>query len=144
MPHLDLDNPVIKLTGDEFLPRPGVTFAQQILACFISQGGVAHSPWGEVLLDMKGIQSDKSHDRSHQGGLFWGYQGCSGERYNHSASGLLCHWRQEADDRYDGRAHSHRHGFIHLCCGGDLQSAGAAALSARDLLNRKNPGDCCI
>ena len=61
MPQLDHDNPVIKLTGDEFLPQPGVTFAQQILAFFISQGGVAHSPWGEVLLDMKGIQSDKSH-----------------------------------------------------------------------------------
>ena len=61
MPQLDLDNPVIKLTGDEFLPQPGVTFAQQILAFFISQGGVAQSPWGEVLLDKKGIQSDKSH-----------------------------------------------------------------------------------
>ena len=51
MPQLDLDNPVIKLTGDEFLPKPGVTFAQQILDFFVSQGGVAQSPWGEVLLD---------------------------------------------------------------------------------------------
>ena len=61
MPQLDLDNPVIKLTGEEFLPKPGVTFAQQILEYFVSQGGVAQSPWGEVLLDKKGIQSDKSH-----------------------------------------------------------------------------------
>ena len=61
MPQIDLDNPVIKLTGDEFLPKPGVTFAQQILDFFVSQGGVAQSPWGEVLLDKKGIQSDKSH-----------------------------------------------------------------------------------
>ena len=61
MPQLDLDNPVIKLTGDEFLPKPGVTFAQQILDYFMSLGGVAQSPWGDVLLDKKGIQSDKSH-----------------------------------------------------------------------------------
>ena len=61
MPQLDLDNPVIKLTGEEFLPKPGGTFAQQILDYFVSLGGVAHSPWGEVLLDKKGIQSDKSH-----------------------------------------------------------------------------------
>ena len=32
-----------------------------MLEFFISQGGIAHSPWGDVLLDMKGIQSDKSH-----------------------------------------------------------------------------------
>ena len=61
MTKLDLNNPVVTLTGDEFLPKPGVTFAQQVLEFFISQGGIAHSPWGEVLLDMKGIQSDKSH-----------------------------------------------------------------------------------
>ncbi|MBO4455176.1 MAG: hypothetical protein J5759_01885 [Bacteroidales bacterium] len=61
MPQLDLDNPIIKLTGDEFLPKPGETFAQQILDFFVSQGGVAQSPWGEVLLDKMGIQSDKSH-----------------------------------------------------------------------------------
>ena len=61
MPHIDLDNPIIKLTGDEFLPKPGVTFIQQVLDFFISQGGLAYSPWGEVRLDKKGIQSDKSH-----------------------------------------------------------------------------------
>ena len=53
--------PVSILTGNEFLPVQGKTFAQQILDFFNSQGGVAHSPWGDVLLDSKGIQSDKSH-----------------------------------------------------------------------------------
>lgn len=61
MQQIDLNNPIIKLSGDEFLPKPGFTFAQQVLDFFISQGGIAQSPWGEVLLDMKGIQSDKSH-----------------------------------------------------------------------------------
>ena len=61
MTHLDLSHPVIELTGNEFLPKPGITFAQQVLEFFISQGGIAYSPWGEVLLDMKGIQNDKSH-----------------------------------------------------------------------------------
>lgn len=61
MRRLNLDNPVTVLTGDEFLPKEGTTFAQQVLEFFISQGGIAMSPWGEVLLDMKGIQSDKAH-----------------------------------------------------------------------------------
>lgn len=53
--------PVCLLTGNEFLPTEGITFAEQILNFFKSQGGMAASPWGDVLLDMKGIQSDKSH-----------------------------------------------------------------------------------
>lgn len=53
--------PVCTLTGDEFLPHKGITFADQVLNFFNSQGGSALSPWGEVLLDKKGIQSDKSH-----------------------------------------------------------------------------------
>ena len=57
----DFDNPVIRLSGDEFLPKPGLTFVQQILEYFQSFGCKAQSPWGEVLLDKKGIQSDKSH-----------------------------------------------------------------------------------
>ena len=61
MRRMDLDNPVSILTGDEFLPKEGVTFAQQVLEFFMMQGGTATSPWGEVLLDMKGIQSDKAH-----------------------------------------------------------------------------------
>ncbi|MBP3202356.1 MAG: hypothetical protein J6M31_01970 [Bacteroidales bacterium] len=61
MIELDFTNPVCELSGDEFLPKEGMTFAQQVLEFFITQGNVAQSPWGEVLLDMKGIQSDKSH-----------------------------------------------------------------------------------
>ena len=61
MKRLNLDKPVTILTGEEFLPKEGVTFAQQVLSFFVSQGGKALSPWGEVILDMKGIQSDKSH-----------------------------------------------------------------------------------
>ncbi len=61
MKSFDFDHPVSRLTGEEFLPREGFTFVQQVLAFFQSQGGVAYSPWGEVLLDKKGIQSDKAH-----------------------------------------------------------------------------------
>ena len=61
MATLNFDNPVITLTGNEFLPKPGITFAQQVLEFFNSQGCIAHSPWGDVLLDKKGVQSDKSH-----------------------------------------------------------------------------------
>ena len=61
MKRWNLDKPVPILTGEEFLPKEGFTFAQQVYEFFVSQGGVAMSPWGEVLLDMKGIQSDKSH-----------------------------------------------------------------------------------
>ena len=59
MLQIDLIKPVSILSGDEFLPVKGLTFAQQVLNFFVSQGGVAHSPWGEVLLDMKGIQCIK-------------------------------------------------------------------------------------
>ena len=52
---------VSTLSGDEFLPKEGVSFAQQVLDYFNSQGGVAQTVWGPVLLDMKGIQSDKAH-----------------------------------------------------------------------------------
>ena len=59
---IDLNQqPVCILSGKEFLPKPGKTFAQQVLEFFISQGQTADSPWGPVLLDMKGIQSDKAH-----------------------------------------------------------------------------------
>ena len=54
-------SPVTVLSGEEFLPIKGITFAQQVSNFFVSQGGVAHSPWGDVLLDLKGIQSDKAH-----------------------------------------------------------------------------------
>lgn len=61
MYQFDLNKPVAILSGNEFLPKEGTTFAEQVICYFVSQGGLAHSPWGEVLLDMKGIQSDKSH-----------------------------------------------------------------------------------
>ena len=61
MKNFDFNNPVTILTGEEFLPKPGITFADQVLSYFQSLGGKALSPWGEVLLDKKGIQSDKSH-----------------------------------------------------------------------------------
>ena len=61
MRRLIKEKPVSILTGNEFLPKEGYTFAQQVLEFFVSQGGRALSPWGEVLLDMKGIQSDKAH-----------------------------------------------------------------------------------
>ncbi len=48
MIQFDFNSPVTILTGEEFLPKPGMTFAQQILAFFQSQGGLAHSPWGEI------------------------------------------------------------------------------------------------
>ena len=57
----DFNKPVCHLTGNEFLPKKGITFAQQILDFFQFLGGIAHSPRGPVLLDMKGIQSDKAH-----------------------------------------------------------------------------------
>ena len=60
MLRFDFENPVARLTGNEFLPKSGLTFAQQILEYFQSFGGKALSPWGEVLLDKKGIQNDKS------------------------------------------------------------------------------------
>ena len=61
MQKMILSDPVSILTGKEFLPVEGLTFAEQVLKYFESLGGVAHSPWGEVLLDKKGIQSDKAH-----------------------------------------------------------------------------------
>ena len=61
----DYDQPVSILTGDEFKPKEGTTFARQVLDCFISIGRIAHSAFGDIILDMKGIQSDKSHGVGH-------------------------------------------------------------------------------
>ena len=63
---MDLLNckPIIELSGDEFLPKEGFTFAQQVNEYFISQGGKAESSFGEVLLDIKGIQNSKQHGMS--------------------------------------------------------------------------------
>lgn len=62
MKRFDFNNPVTILTGDEFLPIEGVTFAEQVLDFFISQGGIAKSPWGDVLLDYKGIRRLYLHE----------------------------------------------------------------------------------
>lgn len=57
-------NPVCLLKGDEFLPKEGITFAQQVLEYFTAQGGLARSPFGIVILDKKGIQNSKQHGNS--------------------------------------------------------------------------------
>jgi hypothetical protein len=54
-------NPVCLLSGNEFLPKKGVTFAEQVANFFTSQGGVANSPFGMVILDKKGVQNSKQH-----------------------------------------------------------------------------------
>lgn len=56
--------PVTKLSGNEFLQKNGYTFAQQVEEYFKQQGGMANSPFGEVILDKKGIQSSKQHGMS--------------------------------------------------------------------------------
>ena len=56
--------PVAFLRGDEFLPKEGITFAQQVNDYFISQGGKASSLFGVVLLDKKGVQNSKQHGMS--------------------------------------------------------------------------------
>ena len=63
---MDLLNgaPIVELSGDEFLPKEGITFAQQVNEYFISQGGKANSTFGEVLLNIKGIQNSKQHGMS--------------------------------------------------------------------------------
>ena len=63
---MDLLNgaPIVELSGDEFFPKEGITFAQQVNEYFISQGGKANSTFGEVLLDIKGIQNSKQHGMS--------------------------------------------------------------------------------
>lgn len=65
MQHFDFNNPVCILTGEEFLPKPGMTFAKQILEFFQSQGGLAHSPWGEVLLDKREETDDRDDGCTH-------------------------------------------------------------------------------
>jgi len=56
--------PVIELSGDEFLPVEGKTFIQQVEEFFQKQGGVAHSAFGDVILDKKGIRNDFHHGMS--------------------------------------------------------------------------------
>ena len=56
--------PIIELSGEEFLPIEGKTFVQQVEEFFQKQGGVAHSAFGDVILDKKGIQNDFHHGMS--------------------------------------------------------------------------------
>lgn len=58
------DSPVCILKGDEFLPKEGMSFANQVSAFFESQGGTANSPFGTVVLDKKGVQNSKQHGNS--------------------------------------------------------------------------------
>jgi hypothetical protein len=39
----------------------GKTFVEQVTEFFAKQGGIAHSSFGDVILDKKGIKSDKAH-----------------------------------------------------------------------------------
>ena len=55
------NNPVASLKGDEFLPKEGKSFIQQVQEYFESQGGKANSPFGIVFLDKKGIKNDIAH-----------------------------------------------------------------------------------
>lgn len=136
----DFEKPVCILSGNEFLPKEGITFAQQVLNFFLSQGGLAHSPWGEVLLDMKGIQSDKSHgigrikaasfaaikDILEKGSIILplDYYATNGKK---QMTGMMAAPILIGDDSF-------------IC----LQSYRTSSIPSRDLLNRKNPGDCCI
>lgn len=55
------DKPVCILKGDEFLPKEGTSFKAQVSDYFQQQGGSANSPFGVVVLDIKGIKNDISH-----------------------------------------------------------------------------------
>jgi len=56
--------PIVELNGNEFLPVEGKTFVQQVEEFFQKQGGVAHSVFGDVILDKKGIRNDFHHGMS--------------------------------------------------------------------------------
>ena len=58
------DAPIVELSGDEFLPVEGKTFIQQVEEFFQKQGGSAHSTFGDVILDKKGIRNDFHHGMS--------------------------------------------------------------------------------
>jgi hypothetical protein len=60
---MDLLNgkPVCFLSGNEFLPKKGITFANQVENFFVLQGSMANSPFGVVDLDNNGVQNSKQH-----------------------------------------------------------------------------------
>lgn len=52
---------VANLTGEEFGPDSSSTLASRVLAYYKSIGGVAHSAFGDVLLDESSVHSDLGH-----------------------------------------------------------------------------------
>ena len=55
------ENPVAILNGNEFGPIQGQPLKNRIEQLFKSQGGLANTPFGEVVLDKKGIKNDLWH-----------------------------------------------------------------------------------
>lgn len=55
------EEPIVKLNGTEFSPVEGETLRTQVLSFFMSQGGSANTPFGNVLLDKRGVKNDLSH-----------------------------------------------------------------------------------
>ena len=54
-------SPVSSISIDNFLRVEGKSFAQQVAEFFFIQGGKASSSFGEVLLDISGVHTDKAH-----------------------------------------------------------------------------------
>lgn len=54
-------SPVSSIPIDNFLRVEGKSFAQQVAEFFFIQGGKASSSFGEVLLDISGVHTDKAH-----------------------------------------------------------------------------------
>ena len=52
---------MISINGDELQKISGTTFIDKVVQLFIQQGGVAKSPFGDVVLDRKGAKNSKSH-----------------------------------------------------------------------------------
>ncbi len=53
--------PVITLTGEEFSKKDGITPRQQVLQHYASIGTVVNSPFGEVVIDKKGVKNSLFH-----------------------------------------------------------------------------------
>lgn len=52
---------VAKLEGEKIIAREGQSFIDAVTELFERQGGKAKSPFGDVLLDRKGVKNDKGH-----------------------------------------------------------------------------------
>ena len=53
--------PVATLRGERIVARDGQSFVDAVEEMFSKQGGRANSPFGEVLLDRKGVKNDVKH-----------------------------------------------------------------------------------